>query len=227
MAQRLRSRSLLDLAYQVALIRPGVGVQGSAVSQFVERYRRGASWEYDHPLEERALKRGCGIIVWQEQVVQLIMDVAGFTAAQADEIRRAFAKPNNAHLIAMHRQRFLEGAREKGVPEGVAERDLRQDQRPVYVPRKPQPRLRRHRLSGRLAEALPPGGVLRGPGQQPAHGLLPGGDAEAGRPSLRGPFPQSQCQPQRRGLRTLRGLGVAGIAVREGPGRDVSPSYRR
>ena len=43
MGQRLRSRTLLDLAYQVALIRPGVGVQGSAVSQFVERYRRGAS----------------------------------------------------------------------------------------------------------------------------------------------------------------------------------------
>ena len=58
MAQRLKSRNLLDLAYQVALIRPGVGVQGSAVSQFVERYRNGASWDYDHPLEERALKAG-------------------------------------------------------------------------------------------------------------------------------------------------------------------------
>ena len=122
MAQRLRSRNLLDLAYQVALIRPGVGVQGSAVSQFVERYRHGASWEYDHPLEERALERGCGIIVWQEQVVQLIRDVAGMTAAQADEIRRAFARPNNEHLIARHRRRFLEGARGKGVPEDLAER---------------------------------------------------------------------------------------------------------
>ena len=122
MAQRLKSRNLLDLAYQVALIRPGVGVQGSAVSQFVERYRHGASWEYDHPLEERALARGCGVIVWQEQVVQLITDVAGMTAAQADEVRRAFAKPNNARLIAMHRRRFLEGARANGVPEDAAER---------------------------------------------------------------------------------------------------------
>ena len=122
MAQRLRSRNLLDLAYQVALIRPGVGVQGSAVSQFVERYRHGASWEYDHPLEERALERGCGVIVWQEQVVQLIRDVAGMTAAQADEIRRAFARPNNEHLIAGHRRRFLEGARGKGVPEDLADR---------------------------------------------------------------------------------------------------------
>ncbi len=120
MAQRLRSRCPLDLAYQVALIRPGVGVQGSSVSQFVERYRHGASWEYDHPLERRALERGCGIIVWQEQVVQLIMDVAGMTAAQADEVRRAFARPNAGHLIAMHRQRFIDGALGNGVPEEVA-----------------------------------------------------------------------------------------------------------
>ena len=120
LAQRMGSRNLLDLAYQVALIRPGVGVQGSAVSRFVERYRQGVSWEYDHPLEKRALERGLGIIVWQEHVVQLIMDVAGMTAAQADEVRRAFARPNNQRLIAMHRQRFLEGAMRRSVPEEVA-----------------------------------------------------------------------------------------------------------
>ena len=120
MAQRLKSRNLLDLAYQVALIRPGVGTQGSAVSQFVERYRHGAEWEYDHPLEKRALERGYGIIVWQEQVVQLIEDVAGMTAAEADEVRRAFARPNNEHLIAMHGERFAEGARQNGVPEEAA-----------------------------------------------------------------------------------------------------------
>ena len=120
MGLRLKSRNLLDLAYQVALIRPGVGVQGSAVSQFVERYRHGAEWEYGHPLEARALERGYGIIVWQEQVVQLIEDVAGMTAAEADEVRRAFARPNNEHLIAMHWNRFLEGARRNGVPEETA-----------------------------------------------------------------------------------------------------------
>ena len=122
MGQRLKSRSLLDLAYQVALIRPGVGVQGSSVSQFVERYRHGASWEYDHPLEQRALERGYGIIVWQEQVVQLIMDVAGFTAAQADEVRRAFARPHSDHLVAMHRERFLEGAQSRGVSKELSEK---------------------------------------------------------------------------------------------------------
>ena len=120
MAQWLKSRNLLDLAYQVALIRPGVGVQGSAVSQFVDRYRHGAEWEYDHPLEQRALERGYGIIVWQEQVVQLIKDVSGMTAAEADEVRRAFARPNSDHLVEMHRQRFLEGAEKRGVPEETA-----------------------------------------------------------------------------------------------------------
>ena len=90
------------------------------MSQFVERYRHGAAWEYDHPLERRALERGYGIIVWQEQVVQLIMDVAGMTAAQADEVRRAFAKPGNEHLIALHWRRFLEGAQGNGVSEETA-----------------------------------------------------------------------------------------------------------
>ena len=123
MAQRLRSRCLLDLAYQVALIRPGVGVQGSAVSQFVERYRHNVPWEYDHPLERRALERGCGIIVWQEQVVQLIMDVAGMTAAQADEVRRAFTKtqrrPPHRHAQAEVPGRSAQG---NGVPEETASR---------------------------------------------------------------------------------------------------------
>ena len=120
MGQRLRSRNLLDLAYQVALIRPGVGVQGSAVSQFVERYRHGVPWDYDHPLEKRALERGYGIIVWQEQVVQLVADVAGMTAAEADEVRRSFARPNNDQLIAMHWERFREGAARNGVSEEAA-----------------------------------------------------------------------------------------------------------
>ncbi len=122
MGQRLQPKNLLDLAYQVALIRPGVGVQGSAVSKFVDRYRRGAEWDYDHPLERRALERGCGIIVWQEQVVQLVSDVASMTTSEADEIRRAFTRPNSEHIVAMHRLRFLEKAVANGVPRESAEK---------------------------------------------------------------------------------------------------------
>ena len=122
MGRRLKPVCLLDLAYQVALIRPGVGVQGSAVSLFVERYRNGAAWEYDHPLEARALRRGYGIIVWQEQVVELVMDVAGFTASDADGLRRAFTKVNSGPLVEAYWARFLEGASLKGVGRDVAER---------------------------------------------------------------------------------------------------------
>ena len=120
LARRLLSRNLLDLAYQVALIRPGVGAAESAVSRFVDRYRYGAEWEYDHPMEERALKRGYGIIVWQEQVVQLLMDVGGLSASEADAVRRAFAKSQGGHLVAMHRRRFLEGALNNGVDRETA-----------------------------------------------------------------------------------------------------------
>ena len=119
-ARRLRARTLQDLAYQVALIRPGVGVQGGAVSQFIARHRDGAAWTTDHPLEARALARTSGVIVWQEQVVQLIMDVAGMSAAEADTLRRAFARPQSEQFIALQRQRFLAGARQRGVPEDVA-----------------------------------------------------------------------------------------------------------
>ena len=104
MGQRLQPRNLLDLAYQVALIRPGVGVQGSAVSKFVDRYRHGVEWDYDHPLERRALERGCGIIVWQEQVVQLISDVAGYEdlggRRDTPRLRPTQQRPPHSHAPA-------------------------------------------------------------------------------------------------------------------------------
>ena len=120
MGQRLLPRTYRDIAYQVALIRPGVGVQGSAVSNFVERYRHGAPWDYDHPLERRSLERGYGIIVWQEQVTQLIMDVAGMSGAEAEQIRRDFARPNNDHLIARDWEFFKKGAERNSVDEAAA-----------------------------------------------------------------------------------------------------------
>ncbi len=75
-----------------------------------------AEWDYDHPLE-----LGCGVIGRREQVVQLIMDAAGMTGDQTDEATRASARPNNEHLIGMHRERLLEGAQANGVPLARAE----------------------------------------------------------------------------------------------------------
>lgn len=114
--RRLKSRNMLDLAYQVAFIRPGVGLQGSGVSRFIDRYRNGAKWAYDHPLEKRSMERGCGIIIWQYQVVQLISDVSGMSASDADRLRRAFTRKDNERLIAQCAKRFVEGAQARGVP---------------------------------------------------------------------------------------------------------------
>ena len=122
MARRLKSRNPLDLAYQVALIRPGVGLQGSGVSQFIARYRNGVDWNYDHPLEKRALARGYGVIIWQEQVVQLISDISGMSAAEADQLRRAFTRKGGERLIAECAKRFIAGAKERGVATDAAKK---------------------------------------------------------------------------------------------------------
>ena len=226
MGQRLQPRNLLDLAYQVALIRPGVGVQGSAVSKFVDRYRHGVEWDYDHPLERRALERGCGIIVWQEQVVQLISDVAGMTTSEADEIRRAFTRPNSDHLVAMHRLRFLEKAVANGVPPGSRREDIRQGQRPLHVPRVPLPCLRGYRIPGSMAQVPSPPGVLRSPDEQPAHGVLSRRNYQGGRPTLRGALPQPLREPQRGEVHPPQRLVIAGSGQSTGCGRGVGESNR-
>ena len=190
MGQRLRPRNLLDLAYQVALIRPGVGVQGSAVSKFVDRYRHGAQWDYDHPLERRALERGCGIIVWQEQVVQLISDVSGMKTSEADEIRRAFARPNSDHLIAMHRRRFLEGPLANGVPVDIADRIFDKVNGHYMFPESHSHAFAVTAYQAAWLKVSPSPGVLRRPDEQPAHGVLSGGDHQGGRPAVRCALPQ-------------------------------------
>ena len=226
MGQRLRSRNLLDLAYQVALIRPGVGVQGSAVSQFVERYRHGAEWEYDHPLEERALERGCGIIVWQEQVVQLIQDVAGMTAAEADEVRRAFSKPNSEHLVNMHRRRFLEGAAEKGVPEETAQRIFGKINGHYMFPESHSHAFAITAYQAAWLKRYHPLEFLRRADEQPADGLLSCGDAQAGRGTLRSELPEPGREREPGRVRSGVRLGEAGSSVRQGRWSGVCEAHR-
>ncbi len=118
---RLKPRNLVDMAYEVALVRPGVGVSGSTHSFLARRLGR-ESVSYDHPLEERALGRTLGAILYQDQVNQLAIDVAGFSENEADEMRRAFSKRNNQRLITAWWERFCEGAVAKGVSEEAARR---------------------------------------------------------------------------------------------------------
>ena len=116
---RTRPRDIYDLALEVAAVRPGVGAN-DGVAEFLRR-REGMPWNYDHPLERHALERSLGVIMFQDQVVQLGMDVGGFTAAEADRMRRAFGRRNGAAMVASYHRKFLAGAGARGVSEPVAE----------------------------------------------------------------------------------------------------------
>jgi error-prone DNA polymerase len=111
------------MAYEVAAVRPGVGAN-DGVTRFIQR-RNGVDWEYDHPLESRALERTLGVILFQDQINQLAVDVAGFSPAEADQLRRAFTSFNrrkSLEQIQSYWHRFREGARRNGVPEEAAAR---------------------------------------------------------------------------------------------------------
>ena len=118
---RIKPWNLTDMAYEVGAVRPGVGVN-DGVTQFIQRRSEGIPWVYDHPLEQRALERTLGIILFQDQVNQVAMDVAGFTSLEADQLRRAFGKRNNDLLIQHYWEKFREGAAGLGVPEDSAQK---------------------------------------------------------------------------------------------------------
>ena len=121
---RIRPRNLTEMAWEVAAVRPGVGAN-DGVSQFIQRHAYGAPWEFDHPLEGRSLERTLGIILFQDQVNQLAVDVAGFSPVDADQLRRAFSRKNNKGLIDLYWARFRDGAIKRGVPEDTAARIFR------------------------------------------------------------------------------------------------------
>ncbi len=118
---RIKPWNLTDMAYEVGAVRPGVGVN-DGVTQFIQRRSEGIPWNYDHPLEQRALERTLGIVLFQDQVNQVAMDVAGFTSLEADQLRRAFGKRNNDLLIQHYWEKFREGAAGLGVSEDAAQR---------------------------------------------------------------------------------------------------------
>jgi len=117
---RLRPRNLLDMAHEVAAVRPGVGVNGG-VQDYLARRSGKQRITYDHPLEKHALERTLGVVLFQDQVNQLAIDVAGFSPSQADQMRRAFGRRHNQTLLEQYWKMFLEGARQRGVSEAATE----------------------------------------------------------------------------------------------------------
>jgi error-prone DNA polymerase len=127
MLPRTRPENLDDLTVQVALVRPGP-IQGGAVHPYIERLKRrranpeGFEIPYEHPLLEPVLEYTLGTIVFQEQVIEVAIALAGFSPAQADSLRRAMSRKRSVEEIEKHHERFIAGADERGVTKAVAEK---------------------------------------------------------------------------------------------------------
>ena len=105
---RVRPRSFYDLAIEVALIRPGP-IQGHAVNPYIRRRRGEEEVTYLHPLLEPILERTLGVPLFQEQLMEMAVAVAGFSAADADELRQAMAAKRSAARMEKMRDRLFDG----------------------------------------------------------------------------------------------------------------------
>ena len=101
-----------------ALYRPGP-IENGDMQQYIDRKNRVQPVAYMHPAFEGALKSTYGVCIYQEQVMQIAHDIAGFTFAEADILRAAMGKQNEA-LLPTQREKFIEGAVKKGFAQGEA-----------------------------------------------------------------------------------------------------------
>ena len=107
---RLKPRIFYDLVVEVALIRPGP-IQGGSVHPYIRRRNGIDPVVYDHPSMESALRKTLGVPLFQEQLMQLAVDCAGFSAAEADQLRRAMGSKRSTERMQRLRGRFYEGMR--------------------------------------------------------------------------------------------------------------------
>lgn len=119
---RLRPRNLTEMAWEVGAVRPGVGVNDGVTLLIRRHMGKDPDWKFDHPLEEPALGRTYGVPLYQDQLGELAMHVAGMSAVEGDQMRRAFTRRNNERHIAHWKEKFIAGAHNKGVPFDAAER---------------------------------------------------------------------------------------------------------
>jgi len=119
---RLKPRVFYDLVVEVALIRPGP-IQGGSVHPYIKRRNGEEPVVYDHPSMEQALRKTLGVPLFQEQLMQLAVDCAGFSAAEADQLRRAMGSKRSTEKMRRLRGRFYDGMRARhGITGEVADR---------------------------------------------------------------------------------------------------------
>jgi error-prone DNA polymerase len=122
---RTRPENLDDLTIQVALVRPGP-IQGKAVHPYIEhrqRLREDLSFvpPVDHPLLAEPLRETLGVVVFQDQVLEVAMALAGFSIGEAEGLRRAMSRKRSEEAIEAYRGRFVEGAVQNGVDRETAD----------------------------------------------------------------------------------------------------------
>ena len=118
---RLKPREFYDLVVEVALIRPGP-IQGGSVHPYIRRRNGDEEVTYLHPLLERSLKKTLGVPLFQEQLMQMAVDVAGFSAAEADQLRQAMGAKRSSERMERLRGRLYAGMAERGITGDVADR---------------------------------------------------------------------------------------------------------
>src|SRR5712692_5312982 len=118
---RTRPQSFNDLVVEVAIIRPGP-IQGNAVHPYIRRKQGREPVTYAHPLLEPILKDTLGVILYQEQILEIAIQVAGMTAGEADRFRRAMNKsPTGEIRMTYLKDDFVNGCLKNEVPLRVAE----------------------------------------------------------------------------------------------------------
>ena len=206
MLPRSRPENIEDLTVQVAIVRPGP-IQGGAVHPYLERASASARTPATRsPTSTRCLEPilsdTLGAIVFQDQVIQVAMALAGFSSGEAEGLRRAMSRKRSEEAMQRTRERFVEGAISRGV-----------DRRGRRAGLQPDPRLLRLRLPevarGRLRAARLPVDLAAGPlrarvpllaAQRAADGLLPAGRARPRGAAARDRGADAGREPQRRPL---------------------------
>ncbi len=118
MLRKAKPQCLEDLIALNALYRPGP-LRGGVVDDYIARKHGRVDIKYDLPQMEPVLKETYGVIAYQEQVMRLASELAGFTLGQADELRRAMGKKDAAKMQAQ-RDGFVSGCLARGIPEKKA-----------------------------------------------------------------------------------------------------------
>jgi error-prone DNA polymerase len=117
---RIQPRCFSDLVVEVAIIRPGP-IQGGSVHPYIRRRRGLEAPDPPHPLLEHALEKTLGVPLYQEQLMQIAIDAAGFTPAEADQLRQAMSAKRSGERMAKMRDRLFAGMAERGITGEAAE----------------------------------------------------------------------------------------------------------